>query len=132
MKKIYFCRHGETFWNVENKICGATDIALTPKGHAQAEETGRLIKERLEKGEIVIDEILSSPLSRAYDTAKHIAELTGLPLRAEERLREHRTSGSTRELLVTAKSSNLRSAILFSPMRAGNQCCVFASVSTIF
>lgn len=82
-KKIYFCRHGETFWNVENKICGATDIGLTPKGHAQAEETGRLIKEKLEKGEIAIDEILSSPLSRAYDTAKHIAELTGLPLRAE-------------------------------------------------
>lgn len=87
-KKIYFCRHGETFWNVENKICGATDIALTPKGHAQAEETGRLIKEKLRNGEIAIDEILSSPLSRAYDTAKHIAEMTGLPLRAEERLRE--------------------------------------------
>lgn len=87
-KKIYFCRHGETFWNVENKICGATDIGLTPKGHAQAEETGRLIKEKLEKGEIAIDEILSSPLSRAFDTAKHIAEMTGLPLRAEERLKE--------------------------------------------
>mgnify|MGYP002802186719 CR=1 FL=1 len=26
---LYFTRHGETFWNVENKICGATDIALT-------------------------------------------------------------------------------------------------------
>src|SRR5699024_5234191 len=29
---LYFTRHGETFWNVENKICGATDIGLTPRG----------------------------------------------------------------------------------------------------
>ncbi|MDY6325321.1 MAG: histidine phosphatase family protein, partial [Catonella sp.] len=40
---IYFVRHGETFWNVENKICGATDIALTQKGHEQAEAAGRMI-----------------------------------------------------------------------------------------
>ena len=26
MKSVYFVRHGQTVWNVENKICGATDI----------------------------------------------------------------------------------------------------------
>ena len=36
MGKVFFVRHGETYWNVENKICGATDIALTPRGHEQA------------------------------------------------------------------------------------------------
>ena len=87
-KKIYFTRHGETFWNVANKICGATDIGLTDKGHEQAEELGNLIKSKLDSGDIVIDEIIASPLSRAYDTAKHIADITGLPLRADERLRE--------------------------------------------
>ena len=87
-RSIYFTRHGETFWNVENKICGATDIGLTDKGHAQAEELGRLIKNKLETGELVIDEIITSPLSRAYDTAKHIADMTGLPLRTDDRLRE--------------------------------------------
>ncbi len=87
-KKIYFTRHGETFWNVDNKICGATDIGLTDRGHEQAEELGRLIKAKLDSGEIVIDEIIASPLSRAYDTAKHIADMTGLPLRADDRLRE--------------------------------------------
>ena len=25
MHSIYFARHGETVWNVENKICGMTD-----------------------------------------------------------------------------------------------------------
>ena len=84
MDHFYFVRHGETVWNVENKICGATDIALTPKGHEQAIETGRKI---LEQG-IKADVILTSPLSRAYDTARHISEMTGIPLEVEPRLVE--------------------------------------------
>ena len=39
MGKVYFVRHGQTYWNVENKICGATDIELTPFGHEQAVES---------------------------------------------------------------------------------------------
>ena len=35
---FYVARHGQTEWNVENKICGITDIALTEKGIAQAQE----------------------------------------------------------------------------------------------
>lgn len=81
---VYFVRHGQTVWNVENKICGATDIELTPLGHRQAAETGRKI---LEEG-IRADEILYSPLVRAAETARHIAEITGIPSRVEPRLRE--------------------------------------------
>lgn len=81
---LYFVRHGQTIWNVENKICGATDIALTPLGHEQAIETGKRI---LEQG-IRADEILYSPLVRARDTALHISEMTGIPAREEWRLRE--------------------------------------------
>ena len=77
-------RHGQTVWNVENKICGATDIALTEYGHEQAIITGKKI---LEEG-IQADEILYSPLVRAADTAKHISELTGIPCRMEPRLIE--------------------------------------------
>ena len=43
MDHFFFVRHGETVWNVENKICGATDIELTQRGHDQAVETGRKI-----------------------------------------------------------------------------------------
>ena len=39
--KVYFTRHGETVWNVENKICGMTDSPLTEKGRAQARERSR-------------------------------------------------------------------------------------------
>ena len=35
-KCVYFTRHGQTFWNVEDKICGSTDIALTEYGQEQA------------------------------------------------------------------------------------------------
>ena len=35
MGHVYFTRHGQTIWNVENKICGATDIALTELGCEQ-------------------------------------------------------------------------------------------------
>ena len=45
MGYFYFARHGQTVWNVENKICGATDIELTELGHQQATELGKKIKE---------------------------------------------------------------------------------------
>ncbi len=57
MGKVFFTRHGQTIWNVENKICGATDIELTELGHRQAEELGRKLAEE-QPG---IDEILYSP-----------------------------------------------------------------------
>lgn len=81
---FYFVRHGQTVWNVENKICGATDIELTELGHQQAIETG---KKMLEEG-ICADEILYSPLIRAAETARHISEITGIPMRMEPRLKE--------------------------------------------
>ncbi len=86
MGHIYFVRHGQTVWNVENKICGATDSPLTDVGRQQAKETA---SEILNQG-IRIDEILYSPLSRAKDTALIIAEATGVPAREEDRLTEQR------------------------------------------
>ncbi len=84
MDHFYYIRHGETVWNVENKICGATDIELTAKGHEQAVETG---KKLLEEG-IHADMILTSPLVRASETARHISEMTGIPMKIEPRLKE--------------------------------------------
>lgn len=84
MGHFFFTRHGQTIWNVENKICGATDIALTDLGHQQAIECGRQIL----RDQLDIDEILYSPLIRASETARHISEETGIPMRAEVRLTE--------------------------------------------
>ena len=79
MGHFYFVRHGQTVWNVENKICGSTDIDLTEKGHEQAVETGKKILSENIKADI----ILYSPLMRAEKTAKHISEITGIPAKAE-------------------------------------------------
>ena len=84
MGHFYFVRHGQTVWNVENKICGATDIELTELGHQQAIDTGKKI---MEEG-IKADEILYSPLIRAAETARNISEITGIPARMEPRLIE--------------------------------------------
>lgn len=84
MSYLYFVRHGETVWNVENKICGATDSPLTEKGRSQAMELGKLIVAE----NIKFDEILYSPLSRAKDTALIISRETNIPAKVENRLIE--------------------------------------------
>ena len=84
MGHFYFVRHGESLWNVENKICGATDIDLTEKGFQQAEQAA----ENILRQQLKIDMILASPLKRAYHTAQVISERTGIPLKAEPRLTE--------------------------------------------
>lgn len=58
MKYFYYTRHGQTIWNVENKICGVSDVSLTEKGINQARELGNKILDE----NIHIDEILYSPL----------------------------------------------------------------------
>ena len=84
MGHVYFVRHGQTVWNVENKICGVTDSELTELGHSQAVETGK----KIVKSGIHFDEILYSPLIRAAETAGHISEITGISARMEPRLLE--------------------------------------------
>lgn len=84
MGQLYFVRHGQTIWNVENKICGVTDIALTQKGHEQAMAVGQMINDEGLK----LDKILYSPLIRAAETARHISEVTGVPAFEEIRIIE--------------------------------------------
>lgn len=84
MGHFYFARHGQTVWNVENKICGATDIELLAPALLPAD--GQVLS-ILEQG-IQIDEILYSPLIRAKETARHVSEVTGIPMREEMRLKE--------------------------------------------
>lgn len=83
-KKIYFVRHGESEWNVADKICGSTDVPLTDKGRDQAIKTGLMIQQQ----GIKADEILCSPLMRAAETAQKISQMAGIPCRVEQRLIE--------------------------------------------
>jgi broad specificity phosphatase PhoE len=67
---IYYCRHGQTDNNKNDIMNGGDDnTPLNEKWIQQAYETGKLFNLKNEK----IDIIISSHLSRAYDTAKIIA-----------------------------------------------------------
>ncbi|WP_026660849.1 histidine phosphatase family protein [Butyrivibrio sp. AC2005] len=68
--KIYILRHGTTEWNNKRLIQGQTDIPLDEFGILMAKETGK----GLNKKGIKFDRVYSSPLSRAYETAKIILE----------------------------------------------------------
>ncbi|OGL31037.1 hypothetical protein A3D14_02125 [Candidatus Saccharibacteria bacterium RIFCSPHIGHO2_02_FULL_47_12] len=73
MKRLYFMRHGETEMNVQNIWSGTTETPLTSKGREQAKKAGKKAKT------FGIDYIVSSPLSRAHETAKLIAKEIGYP-----------------------------------------------------
>ncbi len=63
---IYIVRHGQTDSNVEGRLAGRIDVKLNEVGIKQAEE----VRDKL-KG-IKFDKVFSSPLNRAYTTAKII------------------------------------------------------------
>lgn len=74
--RIYFLRHGESEANFENIMTGQLDVLLTDKGRGQAVAAGEKI---LEEG-IKIDTIVSSPLVRAHETARLVAQTIGFDI----------------------------------------------------
>ncbi len=40
--KLVLVRHGESEWNKENRFTGWTDVELSEKGRAEAQEAGQL------------------------------------------------------------------------------------------
>lgn len=72
MTDLVLVRHGETDWNRDGRIQGRSDIPLNVTGREQARRAGdRLAVERW-------DAVAASPLSRAAETARIIAERVGL------------------------------------------------------
>lgn len=61
-----FIRHGKTEYNINKLIQGQIDNPLSKEGELDAIKVANLIKEY----KLEFDVIISSPLSRAYDTAK--------------------------------------------------------------
>ena len=80
--KLYVTRHGETSYNVENRICGVSDIPLNNTGKEQAQKIGEKLLDKK------IDVIISSPLQRAQETAKIISKKIKAPIEIDERIHE--------------------------------------------
>jgi probable phosphoglycerate mutase len=82
MTALILWRHGNTDWNAQERIQGHSDTPLNARGRAQAAEAAKLLAARTPVA------IFSSDLSRCTQTAAPLAELTGLPVRLDTRLRE--------------------------------------------
>ena len=79
---LYIMRHGETDWNLADKLQGQEDIPLNVNGRRQAAiAVARVIP-------LGITRIISSDLSRAKETAEIIAKQLNLTVEYDSRLRE--------------------------------------------
>ncbi|GAA0442242.1 bifunctional RNase H/acid phosphatase [Acrocarpospora corrugata] len=81
---LLLLRHGQTPLSVEKRFSGLGDPSLTPTGEAQAEAAAM----RLAREPYRIDAIVSSPLTRARQTAEAVGARVGLPVRVDKGLRE--------------------------------------------
>ncbi len=75
-------RHGETVWNHEQRFQGHGDSPLTERGRSDVRSLGKRLKA------FGFDQLISSDLGRAMETATLIAEQTGHDIITDPRLRE--------------------------------------------
>jgi glucosyl-3-phosphoglycerate phosphatase len=80
--RVFLLRHGRTAWNAERRFQGQADPPLDDVGRAQAYEVAALV------GALSPDVLVSSDAVRAVQTAEPIAEITGLEVMVDARLRE--------------------------------------------
>lgn len=88
-------RHGQTDWNIDFRLQGVTDIPLNEVGREQAFAAAKHINAS------DWDLVLTSPLSRAYETAMNVVSEVGFDedqIRVDDRLLE-RSFGEAEGLL---------------------------------
>lgn len=82
--ELYILRHGETYWNAENRMQGGLNSPLTDKGRAQAARQAEL----LAACDLAGFSAYCSPQGRAFETAGiAVARQIGT-IRTDDRLRE--------------------------------------------
>jgi probable phosphoglycerate mutase len=84
---IYIIRHGETEWNLQEKLQGHKDSPLTQNGVEQAKKRAK------DLAQIAFAEIFSSDLLRAKRTAEIIALEHKMVVKTTELLRERNYGG---------------------------------------
>jgi broad specificity phosphatase PhoE len=80
--RIILWRHGRTEWNVVSRFQGQADVPLDELGFEQAARAADVLAAYQPTA------LYSSDLSRCYQTAELLAQLTGLEIITDKRLRE--------------------------------------------
>ncbi len=95
-RRLLVWRHGRTEWNARGLAQGQADVDLDDTGRAQARQVAPWV------ARYAPARIVSSDLRRARDTASVLAELTGLTVTCDDRLREFDVGA--RQGLTTAET----------------------------
>jgi probable phosphoglycerate mutase len=82
MTDLVLARHGETVWHAENRYAGVSEVELSPRGLAQAEQLAGWA------ASAELAAVWSSQLGRAIGTATPSAQSAGVKLQIDARLRE--------------------------------------------
>ncbi|HSU35119.1 MAG TPA: histidine phosphatase family protein [Propionibacteriaceae bacterium] len=80
--RIVLWRHGRTEWNADHRFQGQADVPLDSLGVEQAAAAAPAL------AAFAPVALYASDLSRAYRTAAALAEITGLEIQTDKRLRE--------------------------------------------
>gem|GEM_PF-327868 len=81
IKQIFMFRHGETDWNRQDRYQGHIDIGINEEGQNQAIELAKKLEEHC------IQIVLSSDLSRGFETAAIVGKHLGVQVHKDARLR---------------------------------------------
>lgn len=85
LPELWVLRHGETEWNVAERLQGRLDSPLTPRGVAQAEEQGKILRAQALPADA---RLLSSPSGRALRTAQIVGRALNRQVRQDPALME--------------------------------------------
>ena len=96
-RRLVLWRHGQTLWNAENRHQGQIDIPLNDVGREQARHAAQTLLA------MKPTHVIASDLERAFETGQILADLAGVSLSTDERLRETfagEWQGMTRDEIV--------------------------------
>lgn len=113
---IVFWRHGQTDYNLNQRLQGQVDIPLNATGRMQAERASEYVAQYRPS------RIVASDLGRAMATARFVGERVGLPVDADERLRE-RAFGEWEGLLASEISATWPEEYRALAHRVSVGCC---------
>lgn len=109
MADVYYIRHGESETNLLGVFAGGSDdTPLTPKGRQQATDAGKKMRG------VRFNKIITSPLSRAVNTAELIAKQVDFPVSGiliDERLREYDLGSGSR---IPVEGMSAKKMVAFS------------------